>query len=106
MIENEALETDIARHEEIKPLVTEFKHLHDKIKETFEGIEKAMVGTRFLVMNVPGKRMSYDNIPENIQEQVDGLNKQIVDLKAPYGKPSCTLAIEDLDNKNKESDGK
>lgn len=90
MIVNEELEADIARHEEIKPLAAEYDHLHDTIKETFKGIEKAMVGERFLVQNVPSQRTVYELTPE--------AEAEIAEIKSVHAKkvPVTRLVIEDL----------
>lgn len=63
-IENEQLETDLDRHEELKPLAGEYDDLHDKIKGTFKGIPKAVVGGRYIVQMVPSKRTTYELTPE------------------------------------------
>ena len=92
LIENEELENDIARHQELKPLSAEYEKLHNHIKETFKGIEKAMVGTRFLVQNVPSQRTVYELPPE--------VDTEINELKKAYAKkvPSTQLMIKDLDD--------
>lgn len=86
MIENEALERDIERHEELKPLASEFDRIHDNIKETFKDIPKAIVGTRWRIQQVPSQRTSYEIPPE---------------IKKEYAKkvPVNRLVIEDLNNK-------
>lgn len=85
-IENEALENDIERHEELKPLASEFDRIHDVLKETFKGIEKAVVGTRWRIQQLPSQRTVYE-IPD--------------DIKKSYSKkvPVNRLVIEDLDSK-------
>lgn len=95
MIDNPDLEADIARHEEIKPIAAEYDQLHNTIKETFKGIEKAMVGTRFLVQNIPSARTTYE-LPADVEQQID-------ELKKSYAKkvPVTRLVIEDLESKNK-----
>ena len=86
MIDNKDLEDDIARHEELKPLASEFDRLHDTIKETFKDIPKAIVGTRWRIQQVPSQRTIYE-IPEEIKKE--------------YAKkvPTNRLVIEDLDAK-------
>lgn len=99
MIENEELEADIARHEEIKPLAAEYDHLHNTIKETFKGIEKATVGTRFLVQNVPSARTVYELTPE--------AEEQIAEIKKEFSKkvPVTRLVIEDLQARVQNEEG-
>ena len=89
-IDNEALEQDIDRHEELKPLAAEYDGLHDKIKDTFKGIEKAVVGDKYLVMSVPSNRTTYEIPPE--------VEKEIAELKKPHMKkvPMNRLVIERL----------
>lgn len=93
MIENEQLEADLARHEEIKPLASEYKELHDKLKATFDGVEKAVVGTRFLVQSVPSQRMVYD-LPAEAEADIEAIKKA-------HGKrvPMNRLVIQDLESK-------
>jgi len=96
MIENEALEADLSRHEELKPLASEYDKLHDQMKETFASVEKAMVGTRFLIQMVPSARTAYE-IPPDAQAQID-------EIKKAHAKkvPMKRLIIEDLNSKAKE----
>lgn len=96
VIESPALEADLARHEELKPLASEYDHLHDKLKATFASVEKAVVGTRWMVLSVPSKRTVYE-LPEEVE-------KQIADLKREHGKqvPVTRLVIQDLDAKAQE----
>jgi CRISPR/Cas system-associated exonuclease Cas4 (RecB family) len=91
-IENEALEDDITRHEELKPLAGEYDELHDKIKETFKGVEKAVVGTRWMVQMVPSQRTTYDLPPE--------AEAEIALIKQAHAKkvPMTRLVIEELPN--------
>lgn len=96
MIENEVLEADLARHEELKPAAREYDFLHDKIKETFKGVEKALVGSRFLVQMVPSARTVYELPPE--------AEAEIAEIKKAHAKkvPMTRLVIEDLQGKAKE----
>lgn len=93
MINNADLEADIERHEEIKPLASEYDHLHEKIKETFKGIEKATVGMRFLVQNIPSARTTYE-LPVEIAKQIEDLKKEHASKV-----PVMRLMIQDLDKK-------
>lgn len=90
-IENETLEADLERHEELKPLAAEYDDLHDKIKETFKGVEKAVVGTKFLVQMVPSQRTTYDLTPE--------AEADIAAIKQAHAKkvPVTRLVIQKLD---------
>lgn len=94
IIDNPDLEADIARHEEIKSVHGEYEQIHEKLKGTFKGIEKVIVGTRFLVQNVPSARTAYE-LPEEVE-------KQIEDLKKAHAKklPVNRLVIQDLEDKN------
>lgn len=93
MIDNVELESDLDRHEELKPLASEYDSLHDKIKQIFKGIAKAVVGTRYLIMSVPSERMTYELTPE--------AEEQIKAIKAEFAKkvPMERLVIECLDKK-------
>jgi hypothetical protein len=95
MIDNPALEADLDRHEQIKELASEYRELHDKIKNTFEGIEKAVVGGRFLVQNVPSKRVTYE-IPAEIEAEIQ-------EMRRGYAKavPVTRLMIQPLDGQAK-----
>lgn len=92
-IDNPALEADIARHEELKPGASEYKHLHDKLKETFKEVEKAVVGTRWMVLMAPSSRTSYE-LPPEVEAEIEELTKA-------HGvkKPVKLMAIQDLDAK-------
>lgn len=97
-IDNPALEADIARHEELKPSASEYNTLHKKIKETFDGVEKAIVGTRWLILSAPSKRTVYE-VPEDVQAQIDDL------MKAHAKKVPCTiLSIQDLHKKGESNE--
>jgi hypothetical protein len=89
-IDNPALEADLDRHEELKPMASEFDALHDKIKGTFKGIEKAVVGTKYLIQMIPSQRTTYE-LPPEIEKEIDDLKKSHA-VKVP-----CTrLVIEKL----------
>lgn len=90
-IDNPALEADLTRHEELKPMAAEYDHLHDKIKETFKDVEKAVVGTRWMILNAPGKRTTYD-IPEEVQAEIDELKKAHASVV-----PVKRLVIQDME---------
>lgn len=95
-VDNPELESAIDRHEELKPLASEYEDLHDKIKGAFHAVEKAVIGGRWLVTNVPSKRTTYE-IPEDVQEQIDELKK------AHAQKVPCTrLVIEKVSEKKEE----
>lgn len=68
MIDNPELEEDIKRHEELKEPASEYTSLHKKIRETFKDIDKATVGTRWLIQQVPSQRTSYE-IPEDVKKE-------------------------------------
>lgn len=91
MIDNPALEADIARHEELKPLASEYDHLHDKMKETFANVEKAVIGTRWMILMAPSKRTTYQMPPE--------VEAEIEELKKTHAKsvPMKRLVIQDLE---------
>lgn len=92
-IDNPELENDLDRHEELKPLASEYTELHDKIKETFHGIEKAVVGTKYIVQSLPSQRTTYELPPE--------AEEQIAEIKQAHAKkvPVMRLVIQKLDGK-------
>lgn len=89
-IDNAELEADIDRHEELKPLASEFDVIHEKIKDAFKGVEKAVVGSRYLVQNVASARTTYEVPPE--------VEAEIAAMKKPHMKkvPMTRLVIERL----------
>jgi CRISPR/Cas system-associated exonuclease Cas4 (RecB family) len=93
LIIDEAVETAVARHEELKPLAKEYDDLHDEIKEKFEGVEKAIIGDKFIVQNVPSKRTAYELTPE-AEEQVAAIKKEFAKQVPVY-----RLVIQKLDKK-------
>lgn len=97
VIDNPALEADLARHEDLKPLASEYDHLHEKLKATFAQVEKAVVGTRWMVLTVPSKRTVYE-LPEDVEEQID-------ELKRAHGKqvPVTRMVIQDLDARQEKA---
>lgn len=66
-------EAMIERHEELKPLAKEYDEIHDNIKASFKA-EKTIVGGRWLISNVPGKRTTYE-IPDDVQAEIDEIKK-------------------------------
>lgn len=98
LIDNEVLEADITRHEELKPLAKEFETLHDNLKGTFNGIEKAIVGTRWMIQNVPSKRTVYELTKE--------AEEQIGEIKKAHSKqvPVTRLVIQDLTATTQKAD--
>ncbi len=92
-IDNPELEADLARHEELKPLSTEYARLHERFKETFSAVEKVIVGTRFLILMAPSNR--------NTLELPEAIEKEIEDLKTAHGKkvPQKRMVIQDLNAK-------
>lgn len=99
MINNPQVEADITRHEELAPLSSEYKRLHEKLKDTFEGVEKAIVGESFIVMSLPTKRKSYKELSEEVEAEVKALNEKIEHVKKPFLKQSYELVIEPLNKK-------
>jgi hypothetical protein len=95
LIDNPALEADVSRHEELKPLASEYDGLHDKLKETFKGVEKAMIGTRWMVLSVPSQRTTYD-LPPEAEEEIAAIKKAHA-RKVPVTR----MVIEDLNRKVK-----
>jgi CRISPR/Cas system-associated exonuclease Cas4 (RecB family) len=95
-IDNPELEADVTRHEELKPLASEYDGLHDKLKETFKGVEKAVVGTRWMILSVPSQRTTYD-LPPEAEEEISAIKKAHA-KKVPVTR----MVIEDLDAKAKE----
>lgn len=93
MIDNPLLEADLERHEDLKPLAAEYDRLHEKMKETFANVEKAVVGTRWMILMAPSKRTVYE-LPEEVEDE-------IAELKKAHGKtvPVKRLVIQDLDAK-------
>ena len=102
MIDNPALESDIDRHEEIYPLHAEFSQLHKKLTATFERVEKAIIGTKYMVLRLPTNRKAYNELPDDVAEQVKEKNAEIDKIKEPFRRPSYELVIERLDGKAKE----
>lgn len=95
-IDNDVLEADIERHESLKPIVSEYDALHEQIKQTFKNIEKAMVGTRWMIQNIPSQRTTYE-LPPEVESEIDELKKQYMKKV-----PMTRLVIEDLKGKVKE----
>lgn len=75
MIDNPELEQAIARHEELKPLAAEYDGIHDKLKETFADIDKAVVGSRFLIQQLPSLRTVY-KLPKEVEETIEQMKKE------------------------------
>lgn len=97
VIDNPEFEEAIARHEELRPLAGEYDDLHDKIKKSTKGIQKILVGTRWMIQNVPSERTTYD-LPPEAEEQIDEIKKQHV-KKIPVTR----LLILDLEKKQTEA---
>jgi CRISPR/Cas system-associated exonuclease Cas4 (RecB family) len=97
LIIDEAVETAVSRHEELKPLAKEFDDLHEEIREKFANIEKAIIGDKFIVMNVPSKRTAYELSKE--------AEAQIAAIKKEFAKqvPMFRLVIEHLDKKEQDA---
>lgn len=95
-IENKALEDDISKHEELRESAEEYDSLHKKIRDAFKDIDKAVVGTRWMVMNVPSSKVSY--------ELTDEAKERIGQIKKDYAvqKSVRKLVIQDLDEKVKD----
>ena len=93
MIESPEFEEELVRHEELRPLATEYKNIHDKIRDITKDVETVIVGTRFILTNVPSSRTTYE-LPEDATKEIDLIKKQ-------YAKkvPCRRLHIEDLENK-------
>ena len=90
LIIDENVENAVMRHEELKPLAKEFDDLHEEIKEKFKNVEKAIIGDKFIIQNVPSKRTVYE-LPEETE-------KQIAELKKEFAKqvPMLRLVIQAL----------
>lgn len=54
------VEARIARHEELKPMASEYDDLHDSLKEFFAGKPAVTVGGRFIIHPKKTARQSYD----------------------------------------------
>lgn len=74
LIDNEEFEKDLDRHEELKPLAKEYKDVHDKIKKSTKGVEKIIVGSRYLIQNLPSERTTYD-LTDEIKEQIETIKR-------------------------------
>lgn len=83
LIDNKEFETTIDRMLELKPISKEYGELYDKIKTTTKGIEKIIVGGKYLIQQVPSQRTEY-KIPDDIKKQ--------------YAKkvPTARMVIQDL----------
>ena len=93
MIESPEFEEELVRHEELRPLATEYKNIHDKIRDITKDIETVIVGTRFILTNVPSSRTTYE-LPEDAAQEINLIKKQFA-KKVPCKR----LHIEDLENK-------
>ncbi|RTL20737.1 MAG: hypothetical protein EKK55_17280 [Rhodocyclaceae bacterium] len=87
------LEAEIERHEELKPVAKEFDEIHDRIKSTFANTEKAIIGDRWIVQNIPSQRTAYE-LPDEAKEEIEEIKKQYAVLK-----PMKRLVIERLGEK-------
>lgn len=96
-IENAELEQTIDRHEELKPLASEYDELHDRIKGVFKGVEKAIIGGRWMVVNVPSARTTYE-----LTEEAEA---QILEIKKSFQKqvPCTRMVIEKVSEKKEEA---
>jgi CRISPR/Cas system-associated exonuclease Cas4 (RecB family) len=99
-VTNPEFEDDISRHEELKPLSTEYNYLHRKIKDTVGRSEKLIVGARWLIQQVETQRTIYD-VPVDKKEEIDEAIKAI---KNQFGKKvnALIMSITDLDAKTKD----
>ena len=102
MIDNPALESDIDRHELLYPMHSEFNQLHKKLTGVFDRVEKAIVGTKYMVLRLPTNRKAYGELTEEVKEAVKEKNAEIDKIKEPFKKPSYELVIKLLDGKAKE----
>lgn len=90
LVDNPEIEAKLDRREEIKPVAKEYDALDEDIKETFRGIEKAIVGGKWIVQHVPSQRTVYELTPE--------LEAEIEEMKRAHAvkKPMTRLVIERL----------
>lgn len=91
LVDNPELENTLDRHEELKPMAVEYDDLHEKIKTTFKGVEKVIVGGRYLVQSVPSARMTYE-VPDDVESQISEMKKAFA-----VKKPVERLVIQKLD---------
>jgi len=71
IINNEELEINLDRHQELKPLVEEFEDLDDTIKSTFKGVSDSIIGTKYRIISScsKGTRIDTKALPEDIKKQ-------------------------------------
>lgn len=93
LVIDEIIEGKVARHEELKPLASEYDDLHDELKEKFAKIAKAIIGDQFILQNLPSKKTSYI-IPEEVEAFID-------DIKGDFKVVGSTtrMLIQKLDKK-------
>lgn len=91
MVDNPEIAAKLDRLAEIKPMADEYEDVYSDLKDSFRGVEKSIVGGRWIVQNVPSQRTVYE-IPEEVKEQIDEI-KRAFQVK----KPVVTMVIERLD---------
>jgi len=93
LVDNQEIEAKLERRMELKPSAKEYSDLDDEIKETFRGIDKAIVGGKWLVQNVPSQRTTYE-LPPELEAEIDEMKKAHAVKKA-----TMRLVIERLGDK-------
>lgn len=68
LIDNQEFADTLDRHEELKPLSSEYEKLHKKVKSAMGDTDKVIVNSRYLLQNVPSQRTSYE-YPDDIKKQ-------------------------------------
>lgn len=96
MIDSPEVMEAVDRHEELKPVASEYEKLHKKLKESFKNVEKAFIGGKYLIQNIPTNRTSYE-LPEEVEQK-------IAEMKKEFAKKvqSTILQIQLLDGNAKE----
>lgn len=79
IMDDPEIESIIDRHEEIKPIAKEYDDLHDQIKGIFKDKEKSIVGTKYIIQNIPSQRTVYE-LPDDVKEQIN-------EIKSQFAKP-------------------
>ena len=95
LVIDEVIEGKVARHEELKPLASEYDDLHDELKLKFAKVAKAIIGDKFILQNLPSKKTSYI-LPEEVEKFVEEIYDDFKVIRA-----TTRMLIQRLDKKLK-----
>ena len=94
-VDSVEMDSQIERHEELKPLASEYDSIHENLKESFKGKSKVIVNGRWLIQSIPSKRTTYE-LPKEVEEEISEIKKQYA-VKVPVER----MVIEKLSGGNK-----